>query len=120
MLKLKITGELCSKSNSRRIVMRGKRPLVIKSEKALLYEESSLLQLSNQLRGFDAYEGYVRLIAHVYYSTKRPDLDISLLQDVLEKAGVYKNDRQVVEIHAFKYWDKENPRVLVEVEEVDI
>lgn len=119
-LELTILGELCSKSNSRRIVLRGKYPRVIKSDKALNYEKISDLQLRKQLVNHRAFEGYVSMEAHVYYASKRPDLDISLLQDVLEKAGVFLNDRQIVEIHAFKYWDKENPRTIVRVKEVEV
>jgi len=120
MLELKINGELCSKSNSRRIVLRGKHPRVIKSQKALDYEYSSSMQIRSQLGAHRTFEGYVSLEIHVWYASKRPDLDISLIQDILEHNGVYKNDRQVVEIHAFKYWDKENPRVLARIREVEI
>ena len=38
--------------------------------------------------------------------------------DVLEKAGVYKNDRQVYEKHIYKKFDKENPRAEIAVWEV--
>jgi len=119
MLELKVDGQLCSKSNSRRIVNYGGKPRLIKSQKALDYEASALIQLKPQLRDHKMFEGYLRLEVHVWYQSKRPDLDITLIQDTLEHAGVYKNDRQVVEIHAFKYWDKERPRIIVRVSEVD-
>ena len=119
MLELKIQGELCSKSNSRRIVNRGKYPRVIKSEKALNYEESSRIQIQSQLGTHKTFLEYVGIEVHVWYASRRPDLDISLLQDILEKNGIYKNDRQVAEIRAVKYLDKENPRVLVKIREHD-
>lgn len=119
MIELKILGELCSKSNSRRIVNRGKHPRVIKSQKALDYEESSSLQIQSQLGAHETFLGYVGIEFHVWYASRRPDLDISLLQDILEKNGIYKNDRQVAEIRAVKYLDKNNPRVFVKVWELD-
>ena len=117
MYEYKIDGELCSKSNSRRIVNWGGRPRIIKSQKALDYVASSLPQIARQKK-HPMLENYLSMEIHVWYKSKRPDLDVSLIQDVLQEAGVYKNDRQIVEIHAFKYWDKEKPRVLVRIHEV--
>jgi len=129
VLKLTIFGELGSKSNSRRMVSFGGRPRLIKSDKALKYEESSTQQIINQLRAHRAFTDYVRLSVDVYYSSKRPDLDVALLQDILQTKvdrktgiklyeGAYENDRQVVEIHARKFWEKENPRCEITVEEI--
>ena len=98
--------------------MRGRHPSVIKSAKALNYELVSDLQLRIQLVKHATFTDYVRLTVDVYYASKRPDLDVSLLQDVLEKAGVYNNDRQIVECHAKKYWDKLNPRCEILIEEI--
>ena len=120
MIELKVQGELCSKSNSRRIVNYGGHPRVIKSQKALDYEYSSTLQIKRQLGQQGTIEGQVSIEVHVWYASRRPDLDIALIQDVLQKAGVYKNDRQVFEIHAFKYLDKENPRVLIRIREIEV
>lgn len=119
MLELKINGELCSKSNSRRIVKMGKFTRVIKSQKALDYEYTSNLQIKSQLGVHRTFMGPICAEFHVYYASRRPDLDISLLQDVLEHAGVYKNDRQIVEIHSFKYLDTKNPRVIARISELD-
>jgi Holliday junction resolvase RusA-like endonuclease len=119
MIELNILGELCSKSNSRRIVQYGGHPRIIKSQKALDYEYSSTQQIQKQLGSFRTLEGPICLEFHVYYASRRPDLDISLIQDTLEHNGIYKNDRQVVEIHAFKYLDKKNPRVIARIHEVD-
>lgn len=117
--EFKIDGELCSKSNSRRLVARGKHPRIIKSQKALDYEYSSSLQIQKQLGNHRTFQGYIGLEVHVWYASRRPDLDISLIQDILEKNGVYKNDRQVAEIKACKYLDKHNPRVVVKIWELD-
>lgn len=129
VLKLTILGELGSKSNSRRMVSYGGRPRLIKSDKALNYEETAYGQLQTLLRAHEPFQDYVRLTVDVYYASKRPDLDIALLQDILQEKkdkktgiilskGVYTNDRQVVEIIARKLWDKENPRCEITVEEI--
>ena len=110
-----ILGNLCSKSNSRRLVRNGGIPRFIKSPEALAWTHAALLQLQAK-RPPQPIEGDVALWADVFYTSRRPDLDVSLLQDVLQAAGVIKNDRQIVQIHAGKYVDAANPRVVVEVE----
>lgn len=99
-------GQLCSKSNSRRLVMRGKTPAIIKSAESLAFVEDFV----KCFRTASSYEGDVSLTVMAYYQDRRRDLDIALLQDALQAAGVIKNDRQVVEIHATRHLDKENPR----------
>jgi Holliday junction resolvase RusA-like endonuclease len=69
------------------------------------------------LRG-KTIEGDVTMVATIYYKTRAFDLDDSMLCDVLEKAGVIKNDRQIVEKHLTKRFDKNNPRIEVEVCEI--
>ena len=119
MIELKIEGELCSKSNSRRIVNHGKYPRIIKSAKALAYEQSALLQIKAQYRARQPLKNSIILELHIYYASRRPDLDVSLIQDIFEHAGIYKNDRQVVEIHAYKYLDVKNPRLIARISETD-
>jgi Holliday junction resolvase RusA-like endonuclease len=98
--------------------MRGKHPSVIKSQKALDYEYTSSLQIQKQLGAHRTFLGPIAVEFHVWYGSRRPDLDISLIQDILEKNGVYANDRQVVELHAFKYLDKKNPRLIARISEL--
>ena len=70
----------------------------------------------------------MRVTLRLYYATERPDLDESLLLDVLQdryhgkgearvlvQSGVYRNDRQVREKHIFHCIDRTNPRCEVEV-----
>ena len=113
-----IHGVLASKSNSRRLVYwRGKSRL-IKSASALRWMKDAKMQMPIA-RGGVLCTLDVRLIAVVYYPTKRNDLDVGLLMDALEANGIIKNDRQIVEIQARKRWDKEKPRVEVRLEAVD-
>ena len=64
------------------------------------------------------FEGNIRFSAIVYYVDRRRDLDVALIQDCLQKAGIIKNDRQVQEIHAFRKIDKLNPRTIFTLEEI--
>lgn len=112
-----LSGELASKANSRQLVAYGGKPRIIKSKKARDWTESALVELAVQNGRRAPMAGRVKLTAAVFYASRRPDLDVSLLMDVLEKAGIYNNDRQVHEICATKFYDKERPRVEVKVEE---
>ncbi len=109
-----IFGEPCSKANSRRLVKsKSGRPLFIKSQKALDYVKS----FEKQCVKFDTLiEEDVAVSMTIYYASRRPDLDESLILDCMEGL-VYKNDRQVKEKHI--YWggvDKKNPRAEINVQ----
>jgi Holliday junction resolvase RusA-like endonuclease len=108
-----ITGEPCSKANSRRIVRtKGGQSMVIKSQKALDYVSS----FAKQCPTLDPLsEEDVAVEITIWYASRRPDLDESLILDCLQDK-VYKNDRAVKEKHI--YWggvDKENPRAEIRV-----
>lgn len=109
-LDLLILGEPASKANSRKAVRFGNRPAFIRSAKARSYEEDSLRQLRTQLRGHRIIDKQVAVEITIYYKTQRPDLDESLILDIMQKAGVYTNDRLVREKHIYHGIDKENPR----------
>lgn len=70
------------------------------------------------------FTGPVRITARYWMPDRRswPDL-VGLLQatcDILEKAGIIENDRNVVSLDGSEIAgvDRENPRVEVEIEEV--
>jgi len=112
-LSLKIFGEPCSKANSRRIVKFGSRIASIKSDKALSYAESFKRQCVTAPSTI--FLDDVMVTIRIWYASRRPDLDESLILDLLQDVA-YKNDRQVKEKHI--YWmgvDKENPRCEIEV-----
>jgi Holliday junction resolvase RusA-like endonuclease len=114
-----ILGEPASKANSRKIanVGRGKFKVtrVIKSEKALGYAADFAKQCGTLRK---TLEGRLRVTATLYYRSERPDLDESLILDLLQ-GRVYANDRQVRERHVFHAIDHENPRAEILVEEID-
>jgi hypothetical protein len=112
-LSLTILGEPASKSNSRRLVRFGGLSRLIKSEKALTYTDA-FKQQTAQL-GYEPFTEDVVVIMRIYYASRRPDLDESLILDLLQ--GVtYLNDRQVKEKHIYWGLDKENPRTEIMVQ----
>lgn len=142
VIRFTILGECASMKNSREIVMFGKRPALKKSDKALAYEKAALLQIPADAKQMLTVP--VRVTLHMHYASERPDLDPALLLDIMAAKykkvqgalirlgggkfgyaegerkliakGVYVNDRQCREIHAYHHIDKENPRVEVEIE----
>lgn len=109
-MELKILGEPASKANARRLVQIHGRMVSIKSAKALDYEKYALLQLATQLKKHKPFDKPVGVEITIYYASQRPDLDASLIFDIMQKAGVYVNDRLVREQHLFHAIDKLNPR----------
>lgn len=114
-MKLVILGEPASKSNSRRLVTWHGRAHFIKSEKAINYRESALVQLVAQVKLHTPFSEQVAVTMTIYYASQRPDLDETLILDILQDAGVYVNDRLVRERHTFHEIDKLNPRAEIEV-----
>jgi len=111
-----ILGQLQSKANSRRLVPRrtkkGKRYMAsIKSEAAVDCAESFTTQLKAQWQHAPPVPEPVLLSCVIHYTSRRSDLDVSLLQDCLQAAGVVANDRHIHELRASKRFDKANPRV---------
>jgi hypothetical protein len=107
-----ITGEPASKANSRKIVLIGGRPRVIKGAKALEYEE---IFRSQAVPIDPLLEGDVKVTIFIHYASRRSDLDESLILDLLQGVA-YVNDRQVKEKHIIWGLDRDNPRAEIIVE----
>ena len=109
LCELTIDGEPASKANSRQLVKMGDKFRVIKSRKAIDYSKAFLIQcpVADTL-----YEEDLAIALKIFYKSKRPDLDESLILDLLQDK-IYKNDRSI----KFKYveWglDRQYPRILV-------
>lgn len=102
-----IHGEPASKANSRRWTGR----LFIKSKKALDYGDA----FAAQCPVLDPLlEGDLRVDMRIYYASRRPDLDDSLILDLMQ-GRIYKNDRQVKERHLYWGLDKDDPRAEITV-----
>jgi len=103
-----IDGEPASKSNGRRWT--GK--YLIKSQKALNYgvmfkQQCPLLE--------PLMEGDLRVTIRIWYASRRPDLDPSLIFDLMQGC-IYSNDRQIKEQHLYWGLNKENPHSIITVE----
>ena len=110
-LSFTILGEPASKANSRRMVYVRGKPMFIKSTKALQYAEG----FKKQCVSGGLLEGDVAVHMKIWYASRRPDLDESLILDLLQGVA-YANDRQVREKHIYWGLDKENPRTEILVE----
>lgn len=109
-IQFTILGEPASKANSRRWT--GK--FFIKSEKALNYSKA----FKAQCPVLDPLmEGDLAVIIHIWYASRRPDLDESLILDLMQDC-IYANDRQVKERHVYWHLDKDNPRADIIVEKL--
>ncbi len=116
-----VLGEPASKANSRTLGhyrpkradgSKGKlRRGLIKSKKALNYTESFNIQCPIVA---PLIEDDVGVNIFIYYATRRPDLDESVILDCMQGA-IYKNDRQVKEKHVYHALDKQNPRAEIQV-----
>ena len=106
-----VPGETASKSNARQLVRIGRRLVPIKSRKALAYKDcfERLAPTIDPLM-----DGDVLLFCHIFYATRRPDLDESLIMDCLE-GRAYKNDRQIKAKIILHGLDRESPRVEIKI-----
>ena len=111
-LSITIFGEPASKANQRRVVRIGNTTRVIKSQKALSYADVFRQQCPVLP---ELMAGDLCLTIHIWYASRRPDLDESLILDLLQDR-VYINDRQVKERHTYWHLDKECPRTVITVE----
>jgi hypothetical protein len=113
-LTLFIKGEPASKANSRRVVKFGSMSRLIKSQKALDYSDAFRQQLTPIT---PLMSGDIKMHITIYYASRRPDLDESLILDLLQGL-VYVNDRQVKERHTYWGLDPKNPRAEIIIEQL--
>ena len=110
-----IKGEPASKANSRRYVLISGKPRFIKSKKALSYTKLFKQQCPTRKNLFSE-DLFVAI--KIYYASRRPDLDPSLILDLLQD-NVYANDRSVKGQYIEWGLDKHNPRALIVVSTLD-
>lgn len=129
-----IPGEPAAKGNSREIIMIGGRPRLRKGDKALAFEALAALYVPKLEK---PYKDEVAVIVRVFYASRRPDVDASLVYDALQNkktaAGIgpdgkrkwlvekrlIENDRQVRFKIESGFIDKDRPRVEVAVYEAE-
>lgn len=113
-LSIIILGEPASKANSRKLVRFGGMSRLIKSAKALNYSDL-FKQQCKQLP--QLMSGDLRVTMWIHYASRRPDLDESLILDLMQGL-IYENDRQVKERHTYWGLDPENPRSEIIIEKI--
>lgn len=122
MISFTIYGELVSMKNAKRLVNMKGRIMPIKSDAAIAYEKSALMQIPYEAKQNLDCELFI--CCKCYYTTERKDLDAELLFDVMQsqfeksgkhmickRRGVYANDRQLRVKHLEHFIDSKNPRV---------
>lgn len=113
-MQVVVFGEPASKANSRKVVSFRGSIRVIKSDKALAYAKAFLAQCKPIT---PLLEGDLSIKIKIWYASRRPDLDESLILDLLQGV-VYINDRQVKEKHIIWGLDKDCPRAEIEVKKM--
>ena len=114
-ITFRIDGEPASKANSRKVVKFGNRTAMIKSDKARGYAKVAEAQMPEGIVP-TTKDVCVEMVIH--YASRRPDLDESLILDLLQ-GHVYENDRQVKRKIIYWQLDKEHPRTVIRVYELE-
>jgi len=119
--RLVIPGQPVTKKNSQVARCVGGKPLVLQSKSYRAYEKAALKSLM-EYQG-ERFSGPVEVTVHYWLKdNRRPDLNnlMAATADILEKAGVIRNDRDIVS------WDgsrimgvSHNPRVEIIITSMD-
>lgn len=121
-MKLILYGRPITKKNSGRIVMAGRYPKLLPSKQYEKYEKDCLKQITglHKKRLSERYN-----VKCIYYMPTRHKVDLTNLlnatNDILVAGGVLEDDNcKIVVGHdgSRVYYDKENPRVEIEIKEI--
>lgn len=101
----------------RAINVRGQRRVVVSAEARAYKTKVAMLLLSKRLQPF---VNAVRVTVRIYRPARRGDLDntLKVLLDSL-RGFAFRDDSQVIEIHARRLNDAKNPRAEVEVHDAE-
>lgn len=111
-------GRPITKKNSPRIVKYGGFPKVIPSKAFCTYQDDCLIQLA---KCTEKYEGKVHVICRYWLPDRKwfPDFVnlLSASHDILEKAGILDNDKNIVSVDGSKIvgFSKNNPRAEITI-----
>lgn len=115
-----IFGQCLAKANHYMAVGGDKGRRIIKDAVFRAYERS-FFALNVQFYRNRGVNAPFRLLIDVYHSSRRFDLDNSLktVLDLLQDVGAITNDNLCVGIQATKHIDRDNPRIVFVLEEVE-
>lgn len=113
MSKIVIRLTLDTPPSSNRYWRMGKNR-IYRSTEAVNY--CNYVALLCNAEGIEPVDGDVCVNLNIYRPAKRMDTDnfLKVILDALQ-GRAYHNDSQIAEIHAMRFEDKHNPRVVVEV-----
>jgi len=122
MIKFTVFGVCYSMKNSKTLSVRGGKPHSKKHWKADAFERDFLLQVPSCYRSLAMGSSEFPLSATVtaFYPNRRQDLDVEIVYDLLQKAGVVSNDRHIKRKLAIWELDAASPRVEIELTEIDL
>lgn len=90
---------------------------MVTSDEARAYKSEVMYTCLQQ--DIEMLEGDISLTVKVYRPRKSGDLDNRLKVSLDSLNGIaYRDDSQIVELHAYRYDDKTDPRVEIEIEQV--
>lgn len=112
-----ILGKVPSKSNCYKIITIAGHASLCKQKVLKDYERAFFMQC--RCRGAMIAQPF-KLTVDVYHENNRPDLDnaFKIILDCLQTCKAIKNDRHCCEINARKLIDKNNPRIVLKIEEL--
>ena len=107
-----IHGSIPSKSNQYRI---GKKRLY-NTDQVTNYKKNFALQYKRH----ETISLPFKFSAKVYFSNEKSDLDgcFKVVLDILQEIGAIQNDSLCTHIEAFKFIDKTNPRIELELKQI--
>jgi crossover junction endodeoxyribonuclease RusA len=93
------------------------RGRIVKTAAARAYQQGVKMRALAQ--GCRPVTGPVAVTVQWFRAARRGDLDnhLKVVLDALQGA-VYRNDNQIVELHAYRLEDRQNPRLWIVVEEL--
>lgn len=115
--KITIPGRVAILKNSKRIFGRGRKKIVIPSPKYVAWEDEALAAVLGSYKG-QAIDFPCEVHAKFYFANHQGEADLSNMiqgpEDVLQKAGILKNDKLVMRAEMEKFFGHE-PRVEIEI-----
>lgn len=114
-----VPGKLVSMKNRK---IQTRRGFSFKNPEVVQYERAFPLFVPQEYRNLRLGSLTEPLAASikVFYPSRRSDLDVALVLDCLQSAGVIANDRYVVEQHLFSAVDRVHPRVEIEIRRAEL
>ncbi|MBV9523925.1 MAG: hypothetical protein JO010_14085 [Alphaproteobacteria bacterium] len=107
-----IRGEPTTRGRMHEVVVLDGTARLIRSRPARVWQNRALAQLLNR-RPERPLAVALRLECRIWGGAGSLDLDDALLVEVLERAAIIANGRQIRERHVFSAEDREDPRILI-------